>query len=92
MLFLLEDKEIFASNNQTVLEACLNANVQLDHSCGGYGTCGTCLIEVVQPKVLPQRNDIETEMAQDRKFLENERLACQLLCKDQLHFTKKALV
>lgn len=81
--------EIFAiefTEPDSVLELALRANIDLNHSCGGNGTCGTCRIKVISPNSsrLPSRNEIEKEMAEDRGFADDERLACQLLAFDQL--------
>lgn len=76
---LFPDKEIVeASHGQTILQAVLGQGLDLDHSCGGMGTCGTCRVLIDNfITALPPRNDIETELAQDRGFEQKERLACQ---------------
>lgn len=76
--------------DQSVLEVALRMGIPLDHACGGSGTCGTCLVHIVKgPGNLEQRNQLESEMAMDRGFRDEERLACQMkpinglvLCKD----------
>jgi len=77
--FLLNQEIVPVSHpDQSILEAALKAGVDLDHTCGGYGTCGTCLIEVEEGlEKFSERNEIEAEMAQDRGFGPHERLACQ---------------
>lgn len=75
---LPDEKIVEASHGETVLEALLRRKIELDHSCGGGGTCGTCRIFVVAGlDRLPPRNEIENEFAEERGFAENERLACQ---------------
>ncbi len=60
-------------------------NIPLNHTCGGNGTCGTCLIHVLKGlENLEPRNEIEAEMAADRGFTESERLACQILPRTDL--------
>ena len=78
-----------SSQEMSVLETVLRAESDLDHSCGGNGTCGTCCI-VVQSNLsqLAPRNEIESEMAADRGFKPQERLACQLIAFDGLIFGK----
>jgi 2Fe-2S ferredoxin len=62
-----------------VLDTLIDADIEISHSCGGMGTCGTCRIEVLSPLGQCQsRNEVEQEMALDRSFGEHERLACQL--------------
>ena len=75
---LPEDRIVHTSHGETILDAILDAGLELDNSCGGMGTCGTCRVFVEKGlELLTQRNDPESEIATDRKFLENERLACQ---------------
>jgi 2Fe-2S ferredoxin len=66
---------------RTVLDVALRRRVEILHSCGGMGSCGTCRIYVESDlKDLPPRSEIEEEMASDRGFSEDERLACQTHC------------
>lgn len=75
---LPEDIEVQASQKQTILEAILNAHIELDHSCGGMGSCGTCRVYIMSGlELLGPRDELETEIAEDRKFAIEERLACQ---------------
>ena len=67
----------------TVLEIAVENSVDISHSCGGMGTCGTCRIHLsVLSGQPPERNEIEQEMAIDRGFRPDERLSCQLECPD----------
>lgn len=76
--FLPSNQVVQASHGQTLLEAALAAKIEISHSCGGNGTCGTCRVIVLEglKEMLP-RNEIESEIAGEREFLENERLCCQ---------------
>jgi 2Fe-2S ferredoxin len=70
---------LVATNEESLLELCINNKVSLDHSCGGMATCGTCLIQINSGlEQIEPRNELENEMAQAKSFLTNERLACQL--------------
>ncbi len=73
----------------TILEAVIAQNMPLDHSCGGMGSCGTCRI-IIESDVsnLPERTDLEREMAEDRQFADKERLACQLLAVAGIKFRR----
>lgn len=76
--FLPGEQNVDASHGETILAAGLRGKVQIPHSCGGNGTCGTCRVWVIEGlDQLPQRNEVEQEMADDRMFSENERLCCQ---------------
>jgi ferredoxin len=69
----------------TVLELALSKKLPLEHSCGGMGTCGTCRVIVCSDLAqLPERNEVELEIARDRDFAPQERLACQLEAYDGL--------
>jgi ferredoxin, 2Fe-2S len=86
---LPEGRIVQASQTQTILEALQEAEIPMDSSCGGMGTCGTCrlFIEEGLEKLSP-RNDPETEIAVDRNFANNERLSCQNFVKDGLVLRK----
>ena len=61
-----------------VLDIALKAGIEVSNSCGGNGTCGTCLVRVSKGgQNLSARNEIEMEMALERGFNSNERLSCQ---------------
>lgn len=78
--FQPDDRVVQASQGDTILSAALSAKLELSHSCGGNGTCGTCRIFVDSGiQHLGPRNEVETEIASERGFLEHERLACQNL-------------
>jgi 2Fe-2S ferredoxin len=71
--------------DQAVLDVALAAKISIAHSCGGMGSCGTCLLRVRSNlSDLPPRNELESEMAHDRGFSPDERLACQLEAFDGL--------
>lgn len=73
------NQSVTVSQNSTVLDAALEAKINISHSCGGNGTCGTCLILIQKGlENCSPRNEIEREMAEDRGFGEHERLSCQL--------------
>ena len=65
----------------TVLEIAVENSVDISHSCGGMGTCGTCRIHLfVLNGQSIERNEVEQEMANDRGFEVDERLSCQPEC------------
>jgi ferredoxin len=75
---LPENLVVQASQGSTILDALLNADIEIDHSCGGMGTCGTCRIFVEKGlESFEEPNEAEREIRQDRKFKPNERLSCQ---------------
>lgn len=80
-----EDRPCVITSPQSVLQTLLDHKIDIDHSCGGFATCGTCRV-IVEKDVqnLPPRNDVEASFAEDRDFLPEERLACQLPCRPGL--------
>lgn len=77
--FLPEHRHVVVSQkDHSILDVALREGIEINHTCGGNGTCGTCLVHVVEGlEKLGPRNEIEEEMAQDRGFKAHERLACQ---------------
>jgi 2Fe-2S ferredoxin len=64
--------------NKPLLEILNDLHVSIDQSCGGNGTCGTCLYRVVAGfDHISEMQELESEIAADRRFLKDERLACQ---------------
>jgi 2Fe-2S ferredoxin len=58
----------------------LNANkVSIGQSCGGFGSCTTCRVVVINGlENCTERTEIEKERADERSFRNSERLACQV--------------
>lgn len=86
-MIYIEPQGVFlnSTRGETVLQACLREKINLDHSCGGNGTCGTCRIMVVEGlSNLEARTEIESEMAQDRGLPPEERLACQAVIREAI--------
>ncbi len=80
-----EDIIVSIGKAKSVLELALTKKIEISHSCGGMGTCGTCRVWAEAGiGSLPERNAIEREMAKQRAFEVSERLACQLLPQDGL--------
>jgi len=72
---------IFKTENpeKTALDNLIDHDFDIDHACGGMGSCGTCRIFVEKGNDrLGPRNPTEFEMAQNREFKPNERLSCQI--------------
>ena len=74
-----QEVEIQAGSQSSLLQLALDHKLQIEHSCGGFATCGTCRVYVEKSveKVSPPEG-LELEMAMDRGFGGNERLSCQL--------------
>ena len=43
-----EDKQIFASERENLLEVARKANVAIDAPCSGNGSCGKCRVRLIE--------------------------------------------
>lgn len=76
--FLPQNVDCSFEGKPSILEVALAHEIPLNHSCGGMGSCTTCLVSVVSGvEKLASPNELEAEHAQARGFMKNERLACQ---------------
>jgi 2Fe-2S ferredoxin len=88
VILTMDSVKLFATQGETILQAALNNRIEINHSCGGNGTCGTCRIFVQKGlDLLEKANEIEAEFAAERGFAENERLACQTLAVSGVGFS-----
>lgn len=77
--FLPSEKSCDFTDEDSVLEVALKNGLEIPHSCGAMGSCTTCRVIVeVAPIALPDRNDLEQDIADMRGFTDKERLSCQL--------------
>jgi len=82
--FVKENKEVIAANGANLRLKAMENSIDLYTlfgkmtNCGGYGQCGTCVVEIVEGlENLSPRTEVE-----NRKFKkkpDNYRLACQTL-------------
>jgi ferredoxin len=82
--FVNEDKEVVAANGANLREKTLQNGIDLYTlmgkmmNCGGYGQCGTCIVEVVEGiENLSPKTDVENRKL--KKKPGTYRLACQTL-------------
>jgi ferredoxin len=79
IVFLPSEKTCRIQAETSVLEVALKNKVEISHSCGGMGSCTTCRVLVQSDLTqLPERNELEQEIAEARGFSAEERLSCQL--------------
>lgn len=72
------DKDVWASQDKTILENLKENKIRIDNSCGGGGTCGTCRIIIIEGvDNLSPPKEIEMELIEFRQFKNYERLSCQ---------------
>ena len=83
VLFQPLGKRVQVKKETNILDLALNNKVDVDNSCGGSGSCGTCRVRVLSDlSKLSEPTDVEQMMIEDRGFAEDERLACQLEPRD----------
>ncbi len=82
--FVKENKEVVAADGANLRLKAMQNNVDIYTligkmtNCGGYGQCGTCIVEIVEGQQnLSPRTDVENRKL--KKKPENYRLACQTL-------------
>lgn len=82
--FVTENKEIIAADGANLRIKALENQIDLYTftgkmmNCGGYGQCGTCIVEIVEGiDHLPPRTEAEARIL--KKKPDTYRLACQIL-------------
>lgn len=82
--FVNEEKEVIAADGANLREKALQNGIDLYTfmgkvtNCGGYGQCGTCIVEIVEGmENLSERTDFEKRKLKRKP--ESFRLACQTL-------------
>ncbi len=73
-----EQKDISCTENESILDATLTANINHTYACGGQGRCSTCRVSIMDgiDNVHP-RNEAEQHIAAQLNFPPEVRLACQ---------------
>ncbi|AFZ49290.1 2Fe-2S iron-sulfur cluster-binding protein [Dactylococcopsis salina] len=82
--FIQEDKEVIAADGANLREKALENRVDIYTfrgkmlNCGGYGQCGTCVVEVVEGmENLSERTPAEQKKL--KKKPDSYRLSCQTI-------------
>ncbi len=82
--FLKEDREIIVAAGANLREKAIQNQVDLYTftgklmNCGGYGQCGTCIVEIIEGmENLSPRTEVENRKL--KKKPDSYRLACQVL-------------
>lgn len=73
------DKDFEVEEGTTILDACLDHGVEVDHACGGVCACSTCHIWVESGmENLNESEEDEEDRLEDAKGMNlKSRLACQ---------------
>jgi 2Fe-2S ferredoxin len=74
-----EQWEILASKGESLLEAAMDAGINIEHACGGVCACSTCHIYVEQGmEHLSEATEAEEDRVEEAPGLQrNSRLSCQ---------------
>jgi ferredoxin len=82
--FIKENREVVVADGANLRFKALENNIDLYTlvgkltNCGGYGQCGTCIVEIVEGmENLSPRTEVESRKLKRKP--ENYRLACQTL-------------
>jgi ferredoxin len=82
--FIKENKEVIAADGANLREKAVQNGIDLYTlrgklvSCGGYGQCGACIVEIVEgSENLSEKTPFEQKKLKRKP--ENYRLACQTL-------------
>jgi len=92
--FLKEDREVVVASGANLRLKALENQIDLYTlmgkmtNCGGYGQCGTCVVEVVEGmENLSPRTEVENRKLKRKP--ENYRLACQTLVQGPVSINTK---
>ncbi|OLP16446.1 iron ABC transporter substrate-binding protein [Leptolyngbya sp. 'hensonii'] len=92
--FVKENREIIAADGANLRIKAIENKIDLYTftgkmmNCGGYGQCGTCIVEIVEGmENLSPRTDVENRKL--KKKPDTYRLACQTLVNGPISVTTK---
>ncbi|MEC7582737.1 MAG: 2Fe-2S iron-sulfur cluster-binding protein [Planctomycetota bacterium] len=73
------DQEVPLEVGQTVLEAAMAANVDIDHACGGVCACSTCHVKILsEGDCFEEASEEELDQLDEARDVDlDSRLACQ---------------
>ena len=79
LFFKPENRTTEAEAGTTILDAALDADIDINCDCGGNGACGTCHVIVEEGiETLNGKTDDELDLLEDVEGVtESSRLACQ---------------
>ncbi len=77
--FLPSEQVVEVPLGTTILDAALEANIDLDHNCGGNCACSTChvIVEAGMEKLTPLTDDEQDMLDEAIGLTPTSRLACQ---------------
>ncbi|AUC62235.1 ferredoxin [Cyanobacterium sp. HL-69] len=92
--FLKENKDVVAADGANLREKAMQNGVDIYRfrgkliNCGGYGQCGTCVVEIVEGmENLSPKTEFENRKL--KKKPDNYRLACQTIVNGEVSVNTK---
>lgn len=70
------DKKVDVAPGTTILDAAVQAGLDLNHYCGGMASCGSCMVTVISGKV-SEMDDMEEATLDVVMEDDRDRLSCQ---------------
>jgi ferredoxin len=68
--------ELRASEDESLFDALQNAGIEIESDCGGIGSCGKCVIHILEGEVSEPTLE-EEDLLSEEVFEQGNRLACQ---------------
>jgi len=86
-------KRVGAPAGATLLDAAIQAGVDLASACGGTGICGQCRVQIIEGKV-SEPNSSEIDLFSELELDKGQRLACCTLVEGnvKVHIPKESLL
>ncbi|MBI5182249.1 MAG: DUF4445 domain-containing protein [Nitrospirae bacterium] len=75
MTILPDEKEVICDRGGTIMDACASAGIMLNAPCNGEGTCGKCIVQVIEGASLP--DNCEHQLLSGTMLKLGYRFACR---------------
>ncbi len=79
---LPDEKEVICNKGTTILKACASANILLNAPCNGEGTCGKCVVQVIEGASAP--DSWEHQLLSGTMLKVGYRFACRSMVTDNI--------
>lgn len=79
---LPDEKEVICNKGTTILKACASAGIMLNAPCNGEGTCGKCVIQIIEGVSAP--DSCEHQLLSDTMLKIGYRFACRSRVADNI--------
>lgn len=79
---LPDEKEVLCNKGTTILKACSSAGIMLNAPCNGEGTCGKCVVQVIEGASSP--DSCEHQLLSGTMLKVGYRFACRSVVNDNM--------